>query len=156
MTMAKSPVTCTQPPKHESNRVFQRVKKATKTFRQRRASGFNEIEVEVLPVNDGLIQSSSSKRRYMRRGSRAPSMMFELAAAISDANEPSFDADNVYNVKSKHDHGCQTLEERQHMRHSSIAMLIGLQLQQSIFFQATSLDTESCMQKQKSESLHES
>jgi hypothetical protein len=72
MTIASSSVGMTPPSRG--------VKKTKISLHKRENSTFKELEL--LHLNDGLLQSSSAHRRYMRRGSRTP-MMFQIEAATT-------------------------------------------------------------------------
>jgi hypothetical protein len=105
-----------------------------------------------IPYDDKLIQSCTTRRKYMRRGSRAPSMMFQIEAAaaiiaeaeaamlLHDTSIPSplsnerCHASHIINrttdIEPATDTGTST--DRNCLRSPSCTTLLGLQLQKSV------------------------
>ena len=72
------------------------IKKPKISFHKREHSKLRDLEI--IPLNDGLLQSTSSHRRYLRRGSRTPMMIQTEAVTTMMTHDPSLNEPIAPNV----------------------------------------------------------
>jgi hypothetical protein len=114
MTVCKPSSSQTEQPKQAPRRVSKSIKV--------NPGSFGEAETMEVP-SDSLLQSPTSRRRYMRRGSRAPSMFM-----LSNINllAPSFDERDDNRFERRDSVGTD------HKKQLSLISLLGLQLQTKV------------------------
>ena len=112
----------------------------------------SSLSSSCIPHDDKLIQSCTTRRKYMRRGSRAPSMMFQIEAAaaiIAEAeaamnfHEASSTSSNLNNERCETTYiaknrtndiepAANDSTEQRCFKSPSYTTLLGLQLQKSV------------------------